>query len=297
VNQKFFLVLIIILTSSFANESDTSAIKWQWEEYRALYLSFTPSLASSVEGGGSTAFTLADAYLQLPIIRKVKNYLGAGALYRATAPEIYGALSDTLQLSTKVSHTAHLLLAYNRTVSPTMHVYAEYNGGINGIWDDFGKSHSHLGFFYIGYTHKKNIYFRGGAAVAYLFGEPQFYPVLGAAIGISDRFAIDLLVPKHVLFRFKASKKVEIGTRIAYTLGNAGFNVEYSDLQLNYSFSQVSSSIYTDYRIVKDLIVRAEIGGYLLRKVKLIDLNSNDDYLEVDVNETPFISISLRWQV
>jgi len=292
--------LIILLLTLFIQADDSTLnnqSKWHWERIRVFELKYTPSLESKIDNGGSTAFSLGDAYLQIPIIRGMKNYFGAGLTYSATAPELYGAVADSLQFRTRVSQAAHILLGYNRTFSDQMNLYAEYNGGINGIWDDLGASQSHFGFFFLGYRYKRDVYFRGGAGVTYLYGQPQFFPVLGIALGLSDVFGIDILVPKHALFRFRVTPKVQVGTKIAYSLGNAGFNIVGSDRMVNYAFSQMSSSVYCDYRIVKMLTIRGEVGGYLFRNIKLIDLEDNQSYYDAAPSETPYVSISIRWQV
>jgi hypothetical protein len=94
---------------------------------------------------------------------------------------------------------------------------------------------------------------------------------------------VELLSKKQKVY---LNKKVELGTKVAYNLGNAGFSVENSDILVNYSFSQISSSIYSDFRLVKNLILRGEVGGYLMRNVKLIDLHNDTNYFDAKVAES-----------
>ncbi len=292
--------IFFLLISIFAHASDSSATmqnKWHWERIRAFEIKYTPSLEADIDNGGSTAFSLGEFYFQAPIFRGDKNYIGAGVTYCATAPELYGIVADSITFTSRVSHAANILFSYNRTISSQLNFYVEINEGINGIWDDFSISNSHIAFCFLGYKHKRDIYFRGGAGVTHLFGKSQFFPVLGMAIGISDIFGIDILIPQHALFRFRLTPKLQVGTKISYSFSNAGFKTVDSDLMVNYAYSQFSSSLYCDFRVVKMLTLRGEIGGYLLRNIKLIDIENDQNYYDATPSETPYVSISLRWQV
>ena len=297
-NRPIILLIIIFnITFLIAENTDSLSYKWQWEGFHAINVTYSPSITSDIKDTvGSSSFSLLNTYLQLPIIRK-KHYIGAGLTHRATFAQLYGTPFDSLHFSSNTSNALHLLLAYNLTINKSFHYYAEYNGGINGIWHDFGKSQSHMLATYLGYHYKKNIYFRGGGVIFYLFGKPTFAPLIGASIGISDHFAIDMLLPVHLLFRFRINNMFEVGSKITYDVGNAGFDVENSDLMVNYAFSDISGAIYSDFRIINGLIVRIQGGGYLMRNIKIIDINNNKKYLDISPKETPFLSLSLRWQV
>ncbi len=292
--------ILFLLTAIFIYADDSSTIqtqKWRWERIRAFEIKYTPSLEADIDNGGSTAFSLGELYFQIPIFRGDKNYFGTGLTYCATAPELYGVVADSLTFSTRISHAAHILFGYNRKFSNQLNFYIELQGGVNGIWDNFGISNSHLAFCFLGYKHKRDIFFRGGVGVAYLYGQPQLFPVLGVGIGFTDLFGIDILLPQHALFRFRLTPKVEVGTKVAYTLGNAGFNIEDNDLMVNYAYSQFSSSLYCDVRVIKMITLRGEIGGYIFRNIKLIDLENEQHYYDATPSETPYVSLSVRWQV
>ncbi len=294
-----FVVSTAIVAQILAveNVSDTtSKMKWQWEGFHALKLSgvVTPRVEIA-DSTATTAHGQVDLYAQVPIIRQTENYFGMGIVFRTVVPQLDMITPDSLSLATETAQMGQVAIAWWHKLGKITSLYTEYNGGVSGVWGSPVESQSHLLFSYVGFDPKPNRFYRAGVAVAYQFGTPAFYPLLGADIGFTNRFALDCMFPTHVAARFKVTNKVELGAKGSYTIGGIGFDTK-SETPINYSWSYFSGGAYGDFRLYKDLIFRVEGGEQFLRKIELKTIGG-DSIVTLKPKPAPFASVSIRWQV
>jgi len=294
--MKRLLFSIFTYTTIALSETDdsTKAITWQWEGLHAIKFAATATSQTGTTDSTTSGHSQIDLYAQVPIIQKKENYFGAGIVYRLTIPQLEN-LADSLQLESMTEHTAQLALAWWHKINDNVSIYSEFNGGISGLSNSPSESQSHLLFSYFGFKPKPNRFYRAGLAVAYQFGKPAFYPLLGGNFGFTDHFAIDAMFPTHLAVRFKINNKLEFATKSAYSVGGVGIETT-SKLPVSYNWSHFSGSVYGDYRIHKGLIFRIEGGSQFLRKIEILSIDG-DSIQRIEPQPTPFVTTSIRWQV
>jgi len=222
-----------------------------------------------------------------------KNYFGTGFIYRGTIPnlESAGVLFDP-----SIGNMGQFVFAYNRTFTPKWSLYAEYNGGVSGVWKDPAFSNSHMAFTYGTYKHSPRSLFRFGGGFAHSFGGLTILPILGASFGLTDRVALDILLPTHASLRYRINNRFEMGTRLNYHSGGMGFRDSISENPLSYSWSHFTGCGYTDMRLHKNIILRLEGGAELARSITIKDENHNE-ILSTTVENAPYIAGSIRLQI
>lgn len=293
-NSRSRIITLIALVLFLSAESNEISHKWQWEGLQAFQVKFSPSFQSQ-SNNNATTIMQTNLYVQLPIIVKNGNYLGSGLIYRGISFDFHNGSAP--QLRPKISHKGQIILAYSHRFNESYYLYAEYNGGINGLWDDKENAPSHLMFFYLGHNRSDMRFFRIGVALASAFDKLSPYPILGASLGLTDRFALELLVPQHIIVRYRFTTSFETGAKLSYQLAHSGFKDSQNKRALDVTYSRIAPSLYLDYRVIKNLIVRIETGAYLLRNTTIRDIEKNSTLLDEEPAPILFTSLSLRLQV
>lgn len=297
-NIKIFTLILLLSLLSFAQ--DTTSYKWLWEGFHMFNLEITSQKATNhKEMSGYSDIDWGSFYIQLPIHRKKESpfYFGAGLIYNQYHLDYSGPEVDSLNVNftSQAAHGLKLVLGFNYRFGGKNHLYWEYNGGIDGWFNNIGTDHlNHLLFAYLGRKPKSNLYFRLGIAGSYSFEDLLVLPLLGFSIGFNDHLAFELMFPKHVMLRARINSRFETGAKLSIPIKDVGCSVAGKDIKT--SFQQLNGGVYFDSRIIKTLTVRAE-GGVAFWRELLLSRRGKKSETEISPGVTPYLRFSLRWQV
>lgn len=279
---------------------DDSSVKWLWEGYNMFNFELISQKAIShkTEKGWSDV-DWGSFYIQLPIIMKEDKplYFGAGLTYKNYRINYSGidSLGDIESSGKEFAQSLKLVAGFNYTFNKKIHLYWEYNGGLDGWWRGANASSiNHLLFSYLGARIRKNIYSRVGVIFSYSFEDLSVYPLLGISIGFNDHFALEALFPSHIMVRTKINDRFELGSRTGLPIRDIGMNFGGSDIKV--SFQQINTGLYFDARLIMQVIARVEGGFSLMRSMSLTQKSGNI-FLEAKPGVTPYFRFSLRWAV
>ncbi len=292
------LSVLVVSTILFAEESES--YKWLWEGLHMFNLEITSHKATgNKDESGYSDIDWGNFYIQFPIHRKKESpfYFGAGFIYNQYHIDYKGPGLDSLDLvfKSKTAHGLKLLLGFNYRFGGKNHLYWEYNGGVDGWFDNIGTDHiNHLLFAYLGRKPRENLYFRLGIAGSYSFENLLVLPLLGVSIGFNDHLAFELMFPKHIMLRARINDRFESGLRLGIPIKDIGCSAADKDIKI--SLQQLNSGAYLDTRIIKTLIARAE-GGVSFWREWVINKRGSTKEKEISPGVTPYLRFTLRWQV
>lgn len=300
IGKSFKSVVFLLMFVVMIHADDSTSVKWLWEGLHMFNLEVTSQNAADLkDDNGYSDIDWGSFYIQLPVYMKKGSpfYFGAGLIYNQYHLDYAGPGIDTLNVDfkSKTAHGLKLLLGFNYRFGGKNHLYWEYNGGVDGWFNNVGTDHiNHLLFAYLGRKPRKNLYFRLGIAGSYSFKELLILPLVGVSVGFNDHLAFELMFPSHVMLRAKINDRFETGTKISIPIKDAGCSVADEDIKV--SFQQLNGGVYFDTRIIKTLTARAE-GGIAFWREKVLTLRGDETGTEVKPGVTPYIRFSLRWQV
>jgi len=299
----FIIALLFIATYSESKPTisqDSSRIKWRWEGYNMFKFELVSqkTVTHKIEDGWSDV-DWGSFYLQFPIIMKKDKpfYFGAGFTYNNYRINYSGvdSLGSIASSGKEFAQSLKLVTGFNYKFSKILHLYWEYNGGVDGWWDELStKSFNHLLFSYFGVKIRKNIYTRVGVIFSYAFEDFSFYPLLGFSMGVNDHFGFEVLFPSHIMIRGKINDRFELGARAGLPIRDIGMNFGDSDIRI--SFQQINAGLYFDARLVQQVTARLEGGFSFMRSMSLTHKSGNL-FLEAEPGATPYFRFSLRWAV
>lgn len=300
IEKLLVLIFLFFMSSHNISAGDSSSVKWLWEGLHMFNLEITSqSSASNKDDDGYSDIDWGSFYIQLPVHMKKGSpfYFGAGLIYNQYHLDYSGPFMDTttINFKSKTAHGLKLLLGFNYRFRKKNHLYWEYNGGVDGWFDNVGTDHiNHLLFAYFGRKPSKNFYLRLGIAGSYSFENLLVLPLIGISKGFNDHFAFELMFPSHVMLRARINKRFETGAKLSIPIKDAGCSVAEKDIKT--SFQQLNGGAYFESRIIKTLTARAE-GGVVFWRELLLSNRGSSRSKEVSPGVTPYLRISLRWQV
>ncbi|WP_034636171.1 hypothetical protein [Chitinivibrio alkaliphilus] len=217
-----------------------------------------------------------DIYGQIPLHMSSNRYIASGILYRRDI-----LLNESRLHSAQVGQ---VIAVVNQGLRNNLHLYSEYNGGINSLWDSPQKGQSHFILSFLG-QHRGDTYLRLGAAFLYEFEEGALFPVVGVSHAFSPTIRAELLVPRHIILKKSLSPLWEGGIKSSYHRQKNSFSGTQITTQ-----EYFKNGVYTDRILVQDLLIRAK-GGVLLF------VDKETDGVPLDQDQRFFFRLSLRWRV
>ncbi len=107
---------------------------------------------------------------------------------------------------------------------------------------------------------------------------PAFYPVIGFNWKVSEKFKIYALLPTRLDIKYIPNKKLEIGfesdiTRSTYRLSEQYNNNSYIEV------SRMNESVYANFGITDNILIRASLGYTIGRFFKEYDNDIKHDFI------------------
>ncbi|MGM0443962.1 MAG: hypothetical protein ACQEQV_07235 [Fibrobacterota bacterium] len=251
--KKLVFILIVLIQVSEAD----SRYSWLWEDYHLFNVMYTCRHLSSTDS--VSTLPAADLYTQIPLIRKDSLYIATGTLFRSYAPQPYRQTENT---------QAALIGAVDVRISSQWHLYAEYNGGITGDFSRARQNQSHLLFTFAGYNLQRNTYIRGGAGLLHEFNKETIFPIIGISHAFSDKNAVEVLIPKYLMYRRRFDDKTEGGLKCS--LREVTLPVTDSG---TYSLRIPETTVFMERTLRTPLILRLQGGVFLPPHVRVSHSN------------------------
>ncbi len=300
------LMLIITIIIFEATLSPALGAIWYWENNHLINLEFEYDPYSDIKDSpGEIQINLTRLRAMVPVIIKDKFFFGLGVKYEGYFFD-YKTISPFYHPSTKRFiyqkdlpdglHMVDLVIGTSYEFSEQWNIYVEFDPGIHSDFEDIDKNDVLLeGLFFFRYTAKSGTEFRFGGGYNHSFGDPQIYPLLGLHCPITEKSAVDVLLPSHAMFRFKVTELIETGLKAELTsrefrLKNGG---PWHDDILKYR--QITAGPYVEFIIYRSLILRLESGYVFGRKVEFHDNEYAQELWEDELEENLLAGFSVRW--
>ncbi len=294
-----FLFIIFFL---FSNQ--TLFAKWFWENNHLLNIEYQNS--SVKQGDSSDIITLAQLSFKLPLILTDPFILGLGLNYERYATE-KSEISDFVNPSkNSVTITDNELpedlymtdpLIFSRiNLSPVTYIYGELAPGYHSDLEDSDEDDTLLyeGLVFYGYKKTNYLEFRIGISYNESYGEPQIVPIVGIQWAITEKFAMDSMLPSYFLLRYKLTETIESGLRLKVTSRRVRLTDEnYFDNDI-IKIQHAGIGPYIDYNFKGSFVLRAECKYLFLRTIEFFNKSYRVIHDEVPENRWEGL-ISIRF--
>ncbi len=280
--------------------------KWYWEDNDVIKLKSEYAPYSDIKNSsGEIGITQTKLSFIAPVILKSDFFLGLGVKHRSFYFHYKNISPFNIPSTSKIIsqedlpgslYTTDLVIGTSYDFSKQLYIYTEFTPGIHSDLENIGnKDINFEGLFFFGYTSKSGTEYRFGGGYNHSFGEHQIYPLLGLHWPITEKSAVDVLLPSHSMFRFKLTKLAEIGMKAKLISSEFRLKNEspWNDDILKYS--QIEIGPYTDFNIYRSLILRLESGYVFERILEFYDDGYDHELRKYDLEEKLFLGFSIRW--
>jgi len=306
--ERYMFLIIMILVFVKPPIRHASETEWYWENNYVVNVELEYNPCAEIEDSqGEMQINQTRLRSLFPVIMKENFFFGLGAVYEGyllnyrDTPSFYNDSAGKFVYQEDLPNDLHIIdvvIGTNYTFNEQWGIYGEIIPGIHSDFEDIDNSDMLVnGFFFLRYHAESGTEYRFGGGVTPSFGEPQVFPLFGMLCPVSEKYAFDLLLPSHAMFRFKCSEKTEMGLKAKMSIRE--FRLQdggsWHDDILRYR--QVTAGPYAEFILYKTMILRVESGYMLGRKFEFLN-KGYDEQLWVDrLNNKFFLILSLRWAI
>lgn len=299
-NRLFLLYCgIIIVFGLFLPVSQLPA----WEQDRLASLSYLYVPGADVKSmNGEMDINAIEAQGALPIPLRGKTFLVVGIYYQGLFVDYQNIAFTYVTPEGKVLTDKYLprhlqaidlVTGINLDWGKGWRTYIEFRPGIHSDRSEITSDD----IYYQGGVLASHVFTNiftliAGAYHTNIFGQPEILPAVGVQWRIGEKFTLDTILPKYLVFTWNLTDRFALGLK-GWVTGNQFHLSDFTpweDTVLEYS--QILVGPFIEVTPMKPLVFRVEGGIATYQKFRFSDGDSSSKYSDGDLGDSAYFAVS-----